>query len=217
MNRAILPRLPVLAAMLALAACSTMPRGPAPVAGQVVEHVPPEARQAEAERQAWLAAHPDWSFQGRAAIAKGRNGGSGRVDWQQRGEVYRIQLSAPVTRQSWTLDGDLRTGSGRLEGLAGGPRAGADAEQVLLEATGWRIPVNQLPGWVRGQVAEGQGEVDFDADGRPRTLRQQGWTIEFLEWYPAQDGRPALPRRIEAGSGDAKVRLMLDQWDIPTQ
>ncbi|MFT4248407.1 MAG: lipoprotein insertase outer membrane protein LolB [Pseudomonas sp.] len=217
MNRAILLRLPVLAAMLALAACSTLSGPPAPAASEVVISVPAQARQAETERQAWLAAHPDWSFQGRAAIAKGRNGGSGRVDWRQRGDAYRVQLSAPVTRQSWVLDGNLRSGAGRLEGLEGGPRAGADAEQVLLEATGWQIPVNQLPGWVRGQIAEGTGEVGFDAEGRPRTLQRQGWTIEFLEWYPVQDGRPALPRRIEARNGDAKVRLMFDQWDIPAQ
>jgi outer membrane lipoprotein LolB len=217
MNGAFFLRLPVVAAMLALAACSTMSGRQAPPASQVVASVSPQARQAETDRQAWLVAHPDWSFQGRAAISKGRNGGSGRVDWQQRGDSYQIQLSAPVTRQSWTLDGDLRSGAGRLEGLDGGPRAGADAEQVLLEATGWQIPVSQLPGWVRGQLVEGANEVGFDAEGRPRTLQQQGWTIDFLEWYPAQDGRPALPRRIEARSGDAKVRLMLDQWDIPAQ
>lgn len=217
MSGATLLRLPVLAALFALAGCSTLSGRQSPATGEVVASVTPQARQAEAERQAWLAAHPDWSFQGRAAIAKGRNGGSGRVDWQQQGDRYRIQLSAPVTRQSWTLEGDASSGAGRLEGLDGGPRTGADAEQVLLEATGWQIPVNRLPGWVRGQVREAEGEVGADADGRPRTLQRQGWTIEFLEWYPAQNGRPALPRRIEARSGDAKVRLMLDQWDVPLQ
>ncbi|MET0130502.1 MAG: lipoprotein localization factor LolB, partial [Stenotrophomonas chelatiphaga] len=30
--------------------------------------------------------------------------------------------------------------------------------------------------------------------------------------YPAQDGRQSLPRRIEASKGDAKVRLVVDQW-----
>ncbi|MEE7546026.1 lipoprotein localization factor LolB, partial [Xanthomonas sp. Kuri4-1] len=54
--------------------------------------------------------------------------------------------------------------------------------------------------------------ADFDAEGRPRSLQQRGWTIDFLDWYPPRGGRPALPRRIEARQGDAKVRLMLDQW-----
>lgn len=217
MKLAICPRLPLLAAMSMLAACTTISGGRAPTAGVLVDRVPAAARQAESERQAWLVAHPDWSFQGRAAIANGRGGGSGRVDWQQQGAHYRIQLSAPVTRQSWALDGDLNTGGGRLEGLDGGPRAGVDAERLLLEATNWQIPVNQLPQWARGQVVDGDGETAFDVDGRPRVLQRQGWTVEFLEWYPPQDGRPALPRRIEARNGAAKVRLLLDQWELPTR
>ena len=211
-----LGRLLILAGMLALAGCVTT-RGRMPAASEVVADVPVAARQAESVRQAWLIAHPDWAFQGRVAIANGRSGGSGRVDWQQHGQRYRIQLSAPITRQSWTLNGDLATGAGQLEGLNGGPRSGADAEQLLLEATGWQIPVNQLSGWVRGQVAKGAAQTGLDAEGRPRTLQRQGWTIEFLDWYPSQEDRPALPRRIEARRGEAKVRLLIDQWDQPTQ
>ncbi|KHM97012.1 membrane protein, partial [Xanthomonas vesicatoria] len=131
-----------------LSACVSVPRGQGGGAA-VVDHVSGSAREAEAARQAWLLAHPNWSFQGRVAISKDRNGGSGRIDWQQDGAQYRVQLSAPVTRQSWVLTGDTTTGAGRLDGLDGGPRSGPDAEQVLLEATGWTIPVNQMPDWVR--------------------------------------------------------------------
>jgi outer membrane lipoprotein LolB len=98
--------------------------------------------------------------------------------------------------------------------VEGGPRQGEDAQQVLLEATGWDIPVNQLPDWVRGLVAEGAtaAEIDRDAEGRPRRVRQMGWDIQFLDWYPAEGDRPVLPRRIEAVNGDAKVRLLVDGW-----
>ncbi len=127
-----------------------------------------------------------------------------------------MQLSAPVTRQSWVLTGDTTTGAGRLEGLDGGPRSGPDAEQVLLDATGWTIPVNQMPDWVRAlRIADaGAQRVDLDAAGRPRTVRQDGWTIEFLAWAPASDGQPELPQRIEAHNGGAKVRLLVDQWTV---
>ncbi|WP_369976739.1 lipoprotein insertase outer membrane protein LolB [Xanthomonas bundabergensis] len=203
-----------LAVLLALAGCSSLaPRQAPPVASAPLSET---ARQADAARTAWLAAHPNWSFQGRVAITKGRNGGSGRIDWAQQQRQYQIELSAPVTRQSWRLSGDSQ-GGGRLEGLEGGPRAGEDAQQVLLEATGWEIPVNLLPDWVRGQVAVDAGapeQVGYDAEGRLQTLRQMGWEIQFQEWYPPSDGRPALPRRIEARNGDAKVRLLLDQWDF---
>ncbi|WP_425480183.1 lipoprotein insertase outer membrane protein LolB [Xanthomonas cassavae] len=201
--------------LLGLSGCVSVPHGQGGGAA-VVERVSDAARTAEAARQAWLQAHPQWSFQGRVAISKGRDGGSGRIDWQQNGAHYRVQLSAPVTRQSWVLTGDSDTGAGRIEGLDGGPRSGPDAEQVLREATGWTIPVNQMADWVRAlRIAEaGAQRVDLDAAGRPRTVQQDGWTIDFLAWAPAGDGQPELPQRIEAYNGSAKVRLLVDQWTV---
>ncbi|MBB3762635.1 lipoprotein insertase outer membrane protein LolB [Xanthomonas arboricola] len=201
--------------LVGLSACVSVPRGQGGGAA-VVAQVSEGARQAEAARQAWLQTHPAWSFQGRVAISKGSNGGSGRIDWQQDGAQYRVQLSAPVTRQSWVLTGDTASGAGRLEGLEGGPRSGPDAEQVLLEATGWTIPVNQMPDWVRAlRIADtGAERADLDAAGRPRTVQQDGWTIDFLAWAPAGAGQPELPQRIEARNGEAKVRLLVDQWTV---
>ena len=199
---------------VSLSACVSLDTRKAPAAPDVVTAVSAEAQQAEAARVDALRAQPAWSFQGRVAVSKGRNGGSGRIDWQQQARQYVVSLSAPVTRQSWTLSGDSENRSGRLDGVEGGPRQGEDAQQVLLEATGWDIPVNQLPDWVRGLVAEGAtaAEIDRDAEGRPRRVRQMGWDIQFLDWYPAEGDRPVLPRRIEAVNGDAKVRLLVDQW-----
>ncbi|WMJ67934.1 lipoprotein insertase outer membrane protein LolB [Stenotrophomonas sp. 24(2023)] len=208
----------LLAAVTVLvAACTSVgtQKTPAP---EVVYTVSPAAERAEEARVQALRAQPDWSFQGRVAVSKGSNGGSGRIDWAQQGSGYRIQLSAPVTRQSWTLQGDAAQGGGRLDGLGNGPREGSDARQLLLEATGWDIPVNELPDWTRGLVLRGSGDsgVERDAEGRPRRMRQAGWVVQYLEWYPAADGTPALPRRIEASRDDAKVRLLVDQWGQDT-
>ncbi len=208
----------VLLMVATLAACGSVPkRQQAPVAAEVAE-VSAQAQAAEQARQAALRAAPDWTFQGRAAISKGRNGGNGRIDWQQRGQAYEVSLAAPVTRQSWRLSGAAGQVV-RLDGLEGGPRTGDDAGQVLLQATGWEIPVEQLGQWVRGLPSDaGTPEhLGFDAEGRPRVLRQQGWQIDYLDWYPAEAGKPSLPRRIEAVSGDAKVRLIVDAWDAAEQ
>jgi len=207
----------LLAAMLSgLSACTTVgtQKTPAP---DVAYTVSPAAERAEAARVQALRAQPEWSFQGRVAVSRGRDGGSGRIDWDQQGDAYQVQLSAPVTRQSWQLHGDAAQGNGRLEGLQGGTREGADARTLLLEATGWDIPVNQLPDWTRGLVVQGRGESSLqrDAEGRPRRLEQAGWVVQYLDWYPAQDGRQVLPRRIEASRGDARVRLVIDQWGSP--
>lgn len=197
--------------LVGLSACVSVPRGQGSGAA-VVEQISDSARQGEAARQAWLQQHPNWSFQGRVAISKDRNGGSGRIDWQQDGPRYRVQLSAPVTRQSWVLTGDTTTGAGRLEGLDGGPRSGSDAEKVLLEATGWTIPVNQMPDWVRAlRIADaGAARVELDAAGRPRTVQQDGWTIDF---WPGRRPAPISPS-FRSGSKPVTVRPRSVCWSI---
>lgn len=204
------------AATLVLAACTSVGTQKTPVP-DVAFTVSPAAERAEAARVQALRAETEWGFQGRVAVSKGKSGGSGRIDWSQQGAAYAVQLSAPVTRQSWRLQGDATQGNGRLEGLEGGPREGPDAQQLLLEATGWQIPVNQLPDWTRGLGRAGADENGLlrDAEGRPRQLQQDGWVVQYLDWYPAAEGRQALPRRIEASMGDAKVRLVIDQWGTP--
>ncbi|MGJ7904811.1 lipoprotein insertase outer membrane protein LolB, partial [Lysobacter sp. 1R34A] len=122
-------------------------------AGHGVKRPPPEALPAavaaerEAGRIARVRADDEWSLTGRIAVSNAGKGGSGRIEWNQRGERFEVALSAPVTRQSWRLAGG--PGEARLEGLEGGPREGADAAAVLHEATGWDIPVEALADWLR--------------------------------------------------------------------
>ena len=187
-----------------LAGCATTPARPvAPVAsaevlddqrGQVVE----------------------WTLAGRIAVSNGREGGSGRIDWQQDSGSYLISLSAPVTRQGWRLSGDATRA--RLEGIKGGPLEGADAQSLLREATGWEIPVGALGNWIRGIGAAGHEygpvKVSYGPDNLPVRLEQAGWSVEYAEWLPVSNG-PALPTRLVATQGQAKVRLVMDAWTLP--
>ena len=197
--------LPGVAALLLAACAAQAPRAPLPPLTGT-----PEANQQQ--REAVLAQQANWSLQGRVALSNGREGGSGRIDWQQDGARYDVSLSAPVTRQSWRITGD---GShARLEGIAGDPLEGDDPGALLREATRWDIPVTALASWVRGVPADearhGPGDVAFGPDGRLATLRQAGWTVQYAAWQ--QEGAVELPRRLEAWRDEAKVRLVVDAW-----
>lgn len=192
------------ATALALSACVSQPvRTPVPVDA--------EAARGEDARRAALR---DWSLAGRVALSNGRQGGSGRIDWTQHGERYEVTLSAPVTRQSWRLDGDAD--GARLEGIEGGPRESTDVEGMLRHATGWDIPVRAMADWVRGipatGAADGSPVVAYGPGNLPVSLEQDGWRIDYREWLEATGPLPALPRRIEARRGEAKVRLVVDAW-----
>lgn len=172
---------------------------------------------ADAARRAWWAAYPAWAFTGRAAIESGGRGGNGRIEWQQHdARRYEIALSAPITRQSWRLSGDLHSESGRIDGLEGGPREGEDAEALLLETTGWQVPLQQIGDWVRGMPADVVPVTGLvhDADGRPARFEQAGWTVRYTGWRPGAAGGPDLPAKVEAETegGRARVRLVIEDW-----
>jgi outer membrane lipoprotein LolB len=194
-----------------LAGCATTAPSK-PVASPVSADVVSERQRLRAE---WWSQYDVWSFSGRAAVSKGDKGGSGRIEWDQLDRRrYSIALSAPVTRQSWRLIGDLHSEAGRIEGLDGGPREGEFAEDLLLESTGWDVPLQQLGSWVRGGPSADYPveSVEYDAQGRVSGLRQSGWSVRYTAWRPGPAGAPDLPARIEAESGDARVRLAIEDW-----
>ncbi|NUO78079.1 MAG: outer membrane lipoprotein LolB, partial [Lysobacter sp.] len=101
------------------------------------------------------------------------------------------------------------------DGLEGGARSGPDAAALLREATGWDIPVAALTDWMRGLRAQGQGPASlrYGADGRLARIEQGGWSIDYR--WPAGDAADltALPSRLDAVRGEAKVKLIVDQWE----
>ena len=87
--------------------------------------------------------------------------------------------------------------------------------QALYEVLRREVTAERVREHFRGLVAgdaAGPEKVERDGEGRPRRMQQMGWQVQYLDRYPADAGRPALPRRIEASNGDAKVRLLVDQW-----
>jgi outer membrane lipoprotein LolB len=160
---------------------------------------------AQAGREAALAAQPQWRMSGRFAVS-----GEGEGDWQQHADGYVIEISAPVTRRSLRLSVDLQ--GARLEGLEQGPMHGVDAQALLYEATGWTLPLQPLMAWARGARARGPAQLEFGSDGLPARLQQQGWQVEYRSWDSRHS--PALPIRVFASSGERRVRLAVDRWEL---
>lgn len=190
-------------AVLLVAACAPVPVRKPGTPGQL-------AAQASRERQ--LAAQPDWSLEARFAASDGRSGGSGSLDWQQRGEQFRFTLRAPITGKTVQLQGG--PGGVVLTGLGHGPVAGRDADAVLKREFGWDVPVRDLAWWVRGLRSPGHPAVlTFGANGLPATLDQEGWHVEYRDWY--EDRSPPLPRKVFASRDPYSVRLMVQEWGDP--
>jgi len=168
------------------------------------------ALDAQSHRETALADQSAWHLIGKIAVSDGRDGGSGRIDWRQDGDRFVIEIRAPVSRRTWRLSGS--PDGATLEGLDGGPRSGPNAEALLQQEVGWTVPVADLVAWARGARGVGAAEIEFDAENRPARIQQRGWSVEYRAW--SEGPAPRLPRKVFAASGERRVRLVVERWNV---
>ena len=179
-------------------------------AGKVVRPSPDGGLAGLERREEAISRRPAWSFGGRVAISQADTTGSGRIEWQQQAEDFRIRLSSALAGQSWEIE--RSGGLTRITGADGRVVEAQDPEAALLEMTGWQLPLEALSYWVRGLRAPGlaPADVGFDASGRLAKLEQGGWTIDYRDWFGQM---PELPRRVFADKDGARVRLVIERWE----
>ncbi len=188
-------------AVLLLAACA-----PVRVAN-VAPPTPPEAIAAQDAREAALAAHTRWTLAARIAVT-GENGGSGDLTWRQDGSAYTFSVRAP-NGKTMRLSGD--EGGAVLEGVDAQPIVGRDAETLLRDRLGAEVPFASLRAWALGmRVAGSPATLAFNEQNLPAQLNQDGWTVEYLDWFA--DRAPPLPKKVFATRGKAKVKLAIQSW-----
>ncbi|HEX7769085.1 MAG TPA: lipoprotein insertase outer membrane protein LolB, partial [Dokdonella sp.] len=159
-------------------------------------------------REQALSAVAGWRLRGRLGVSDGRDGGSGTLEWTQRGDAFRFSVHAPVTGKTWVLSGT--PSHAVLSGLRAQAIEGDDARALLERELGWQVPLASLVPWVRGMRAPGQARIEFRPDGLPAAIVQDGWRVEFLDYDSDRD--PPLPLRLHASKGERKVRLAIREW-----
>lgn len=167
---------------------------------------------AQAAREQRLGAQTRWGLQAHFAVSDGRDGGSGTLSWQQNGDEYSLNLRAPITGKTARLEGGPE--GVVLTGLREGPIRGEDAQGLLANQLGWHIPVAQLTWWVRGlRAPDSPAELSYGGNGLPALLEQDGWKVEYRDWYADRD--PPLPRKVYASKPPYSVRVLIEQWQTP--
>ena len=193
---------PLICLMLWLVGCATPP------ARLPVDDDADLLRQTLRERR--LDLQTRWQLEGRVAVRNGDDGGSGTLSLQRHADALQLSLRAPVSGQGWRLT--IGPEGARLEGLQGGPREDSDADRLLRDAVGWDLPLAELQRWVRGQRGGRNARIEFDSERLPQSIQEAGWQIEYRGWDHRFD--PPLPRRIEAWSGERRLRLVVRQWQV---
>jgi outer membrane lipoprotein LolB len=180
---------------LLLAGCATAPR-----------HVPGEPIAIERLER--------WQAHGRIGVSGPEGGGSGSFDWRQNDDEAKVQIRGPVGIGSVRLNVRGDVNHPRIELQTGdGTTLESDAAWTELEARlGARLPAGNLRYWLLGLAAPGEHRWSGASDAGEASLEQQGWRIDYQRYSNELGAR--LPMRLRASSGDARVRIVIDRWQL---
>ena len=180
------------------------------------------AQATQIQRDRSVSTQENFQLRGRIAIKNAHDGGSGRFEWTQKGDQIQFELSAPLSNQTWRLEG--KPGRYTLTDSKGEPKTSRDAGALIYAASGWIIPMYELRFWVRGaraiateptseldQTDENAPQLSFDATGRLSMLKQNGWTVHYERYQDASD--TALPIKLRAFKADAQVKVIVQSWE----
>ncbi len=200
--------IPVLLSALLLAACTTP--------GVRLSMV--ERQHVWAQNNSRLNAARNWSLRGRIALRADERGWQAGIRWTKTPDTQEIQLSGPfgggVVLVKQDVDGAV------LRDSRGDEYMDTDGERLLEQVTGWRLPVNGLVYWIRGQVVPSvPHRIELDERGHLKHLFQQRWQITYSK-YGDYRGL-LLPRRMimklpadQNGGIELEVRLALNNWNF---
>jgi outer membrane lipoprotein LolB len=152
-----------------------------------------------------LAAH--FELVGRVAVSDGVRAASLGMEWRHG------------VADEWLFIGPLGQAVARIEADDGGavlytgapePLRADSAQGLLARVLGVDPPLDGVAAWVQGVPRPGARVRQLDELGRPASVADAGWIIDYLEYAgPEPDARP---RRLEASWGDARLKLVIDQW-----
>lgn len=166
-----------------------------------------------AAQQQKLAAFDHWELQGKVSVSQPEHNDTGVINhWRQTGDTYSLQLSSSFLGMgSTTLTG--APGFISLTTSDGKQFSSNQPETLLFQETGWRLPVAQLPYWIRGIPApDTSPQLYFGPQGKLRLLSQDGWRIHYQRQKNWIAGLPPLPVLLTAEKGDVRVRVAVTAW-----
>jgi outer membrane lipoprotein LolB len=152
-----------------------------------------------------------WTAKGRIALTAQGEGGSGSFVWQQRSERTELAVRGPLGAGGLDIvtDGDTL----QVDDGSGHPIDGETARATIEQRLGTSLPLNQLRYWMLGVPAPEREGLVQRASGAVQGFTQAGWVVSYDAFRGA--GRWSLPARLTATTGSARVRIVVDDWQLP--
>lgn len=138
-----------------------------------------------------------------------RRGFSGGFSWTHRPAEDIVELLTPLGQLAARMT--VTTAGADIELSDGSRTFAVDPERFLTDSLGITLPLSALPYWLQAlPVSTSAFRAEADALGRPTTLWQNGWQIQYTEYSDSTAG--ARPVRMQIALGNVEARMIISEW-----
>ena len=157
-----------------------------------------------------------WEIHARAAIFVEQEVYQVGINWQRELDLFVIVIEAPFGQGVFRIESN-QSGDGRPSIKLSLPDEQVfydeSAEALLVKFFGWPIPVSGLKSWIKGlPLRDTEYDFDLQADGRLKSLRQDGWLINYLEYFTGDHMSKGLPRKMYLKHANLALKIVIDRW-----
>lgn len=117
--------------------------------------------------------------------------GSAFYVWGQQNNRFAIELMGALGIGKTNIEFDGQTAT--LVSEKAGTLTATSPDELLQKATGWQVPISQLPYWISGRSAPSDSEQQNDGEGRLIAAINGEWTGTF-----SYANGQSLPNKITA-------------------
>ena len=189
-----------------LVACSSLPDIP----------VTEESFQIWAGHRAQLSKLNSWQIHARAAISVEQEVYQVGINWQRETDHFVIVIEAPFGQGVFRIESNPQANGQPpiMLSLPDGQVFFDDSvEALLIKVFGWPIPVSGLKWWIKGlPLPDTDYSFDLLGDGRLKTLRQDEWLINYLDYFASDTVNSSLPRKIYLKHPDLALKIVIERW-----
>lgn len=156
-----------------------------------------------------------WHLEGKLGIRTPAKSGSLYVNWLQSKNSFDINLAGSLGIGTTRIQGTPE--SATLSRPGEPPVSHRSPSELLAAQTGWYIPVDQLPYWIKGQPSPHMPyqAATYGEHGALDQFDQLGWHVQYQRW--GQYGALNLPEKITVTQGETRITMVVKSWLLSAQ
>ncbi|EGM77124.1 outer membrane lipoprotein LolB [Rheinheimera sp. A13L] len=165
------------------------------------------------QRQLQLEQLQEFTLTGALGVKAPEESISGSLNWQQQGPFFQASMTNFVGISIFELETDARGATVKADGET---HQAQSASALLDYLSGWSLPIEEMPLWLKGVASAGSFNHHWDAQGRLTSFtlkdsQQRDWQVSYSEFFP---DALALPKRIQLDSktDGSRIKLVVRKW-----